>query len=238
MLRMRAARFDLARFDRFPSDPWLALVAARGSWGGTLRSQCCEHSAYVASLAGQPGLPAKPVMRGAGQVGQERSPAMRLAGQVGQERSPAKNETSGAGGAGAVACYEGRGAGGAGAVACYEGRGEGGTGAVAEAVLRVAGQLGQERSPGLEDLRAFVMDRTAYWGDEISLRVFADSFKVPPRRHGNTAARHHRAPCRRAPRAARRTAAPHAVPPRRTPQRTARRNALHMEHRTPHGVLV
>lgn len=32
--------------------------------------------------------------------------------------------------------------------------------------------------PELEDLRAFVMDRKAYWGDEIALRVFADRFKV------------------------------------------------------------
>jgi hypothetical protein len=51
--------------------------------------------------------------------------------------------------------------------------------------FRCARQLGRERSPELEDLRAFVMDRTAYWGDEISLRVFAESFKVPAARAGS-----------------------------------------------------
>ncbi|EKX54742.1 hypothetical protein GUITHDRAFT_131771 [Guillardia theta CCMP2712] len=34
------------------------------------------------------------------------------------------------------------------------------------------------RSPQLDDLRAFVMDRKSYWGDEIALRVFADRFKI------------------------------------------------------------
>jgi len=33
-------------------------------------------------------------------------------------------------------------------------------------------------SPQLDDLRAFVMDRKSYWGDEIALRVFADRFKI------------------------------------------------------------
>ena len=32
--------------------------------------------------------------------------------------------------------------------------------------------------PSISDLRAFVLDRNAYWGDEIALRVFADAFKI------------------------------------------------------------
>jgi len=32
--------------------------------------------------------------------------------------------------------------------------------------------------PCISDLRAFVLDRNAYWGDEIALRVFADAFKI------------------------------------------------------------
>ena len=33
-------------------------------------------------------------------------------------------------------------------------------------------------TPGIADLRTFVLDRNAYWGDEIALRVFADAFKI------------------------------------------------------------
>jgi len=34
------------------------------------------------------------------------------------------------------------------------------------------------RKPEMADLREFVLDRNAYWGDEIALRVFADVFKI------------------------------------------------------------
>jgi len=34
------------------------------------------------------------------------------------------------------------------------------------------------RKPEMSDLREFVLDRNAYWGDEIALRVFADAFKI------------------------------------------------------------
>lgn len=42
----------------------------------------------------------------------------------------------------------------------------------------VQGSEPAPKKPEMSDLRSFVMDRNAYWGDEIALRVFADAFKI------------------------------------------------------------
>jgi len=39
-------------------------------------------------------------------------------------------------------------------------------------------RLGVDAPPQLSHLKSFVMDRKAYWGDEIALRVFAGALKV------------------------------------------------------------